>query len=122
MAPMRMKTKRNTHRTFWVAVLTTVFGVGVFAGAPSLTRAQTKNKKLEPGDAVKKKREAEIKAKKGGSLFVLEDIKIEGKVYKPQAFHVINRKELNLEWDVSDPRFRRSFLTLVVKSVRRRPF
>jgi hypothetical protein len=80
-------------------------------------------KSLEPKkDVVKEKRESKIKSKKGGSLFVLEDIKIEGKVYKPQAFHVINRKELNLAWDVSDPRFRRSFLTQVVKAVRRGPF
>jgi hypothetical protein len=70
----------------------------------------------------KPKEPKEIKSKGGGSLFVLEDIKIEGKVYKPQAFHVINRKELNLAWDVSDPRFRRSFLTQVVKAVKRRPF
>lgn len=79
-------------------------------------------KKFEPGDAVKKKREMKIKKSKGGNMFVLEDIEIEGKVYKPQAFHVINRKELNLEWDVRDPRFRRSFLTKVVTAVKKGPF
>jgi len=43
-------------------------------------------------------------------------------VYKPQAFHVINRKELSLRWDVGDPRFRGSFLNALLDSVKGDPF
>lgn len=84
-------------------------------------REVKRNPKLEPGDAVKEKQKAKKKAHKGGA-FELETINIEGKIYKPQAFHVINRKELNLEWDVRDPRFKRSFLTSLIDAVRHRPF
>jgi hypothetical protein len=87
---------------------------------PRRARPAKRNPRLEPGDAVKKKRKAKERSR--GGLFILEDIKIEGKVYKPQAFHVINRKELNLEWDVRDPRFRKSFLSSLVAAVRKSPF
>jgi len=96
-------------------LLSGVSSRSAFAQGGKADRGDTK--KHEPGDAVAKKKETKIKKSQGGSLFVLEDIEIEGKVYKPQAFHVINRKELNLEWDVGDSRFRSSFLSEVVSSI-----
>lgn len=88
---------------------------GVFITAlPQDANAQAEKRKHEP--------DSEIKRSRDGSLFVLEDIEIEGKVYKPEAFHVISRKELSLEWDVEDPRFRRSFLDRVIASVESEAF
>lgn len=100
---------------FSFALLSGVSSLSAFAQGGKADKGTTK--KHEPGDAVAKKKETKIKKRQGGSLFVLEDIEIEGKVYKPQAFHVINRKELNLEWDVGDSRFRSSFLSEVVSSI-----
>lgn len=109
-------------RNFVVAGVAAVMlagGLGVARAQPRAARPARKNPKLEPGDITKKRKKARATR---GNLFVLEDIKIEGKVYKPQAFHVINRKELNLEWDVRDPRFKKSFLGSLVGAVRKSPF
>ena len=48
----------------------------------------------------------------------LEEIKIEGRVQKPNAFYILNRS--NLGYQVMD--LRTSFLQKVVRSVRRQPF
>lgn len=112
--------KTRTFISVLCAACVIVFGAQSLEAQPRRARPTRRNPKLEPGDAVKKKRSKREKSR--GGLFILEDIKIEGKVYKPQAFHVINRKELNLEWDVRDPRFRKSFLSSLVAAVRRSPF
>ncbi|MCD6499663.1 MAG: hypothetical protein J7M25_15335 [Deltaproteobacteria bacterium] len=112
--------KCNSPRTF-ATKLRHAFVVGA-AGAVLLVSgsvwAQSPKKHEPTKDATKVRK----KAKTSGSYFVLEDIKIEGKVYKPQAFHVINRKELSLRWDVGDPRFRGSFLNALLDSVKGDPF
>ena len=109
---------RNIVAVALLAV-TVTFGAGSAKAKARPSGPVKKNPKLEPkGDPTKK---SGVKRQRG-NLFVLEDIKIEGKVYKPQAFHVINRKELNLEWDVRDPRFKKSFLDTLVDAVRGSPF
>ncbi len=89
-------------------------GAAFGQGAPRGGGKGTLTKKHEPAP-VKKKRGG---FKREGDYFVLEDIKIEGKIYKPEAFHVINRKELNLHWDIGDPRFAGSLLTKLLDSIK----
>jgi hypothetical protein len=48
----------------------------------------------------------------------LEEIKIEGRVQKPNAFYILNRS--NIGYEVME--LRTSFLQEVVRSVRREPF
>jgi hypothetical protein len=48
----------------------------------------------------------------------LEEIKIEGRVQKPNAFYILNRS--NLGYEVMD--LRTSFVGEVVRSVRQEPF
>lgn len=48
----------------------------------------------------------------------LEEIRIEGRVQKPNAFYILNRA--NLGYEVLD--LRTSFVREIVDSVRRRPF
>jgi len=96
-----------------------LFGGAARAAMPAGGGPGGKTKKHEPGDITKKKDKG---IKKSGDYFVLEDIKIEGKVYKPEAFHVVNRKELSLRWDIEDPRFGGNFLARILSSVKRDPF
>lgn len=48
----------------------------------------------------------------------LEEIRIEGRVQKPNAFYILNRS--NLGYEVLD--LRTSFVREIIESVRRRPF
>ena len=48
----------------------------------------------------------------------LEEIKIEGRVQKPNAFYILNRAQLGYE--VLD--LRTSFIREIIRSVRREPF
>ncbi len=48
----------------------------------------------------------------------LEEIRIEGRVQKPNAFYILNRS--NLGYEVLD--LRTSFVRQIVQSVRRQPF
>ncbi|MGB0680623.1 MAG: hypothetical protein ACPGUV_13280 [Polyangiales bacterium] len=48
----------------------------------------------------------------------LEEVKIEGRVQKPNAFYILNRS--NLGYEVMD--IRTSFVRDIVRSVRRPPF
>lgn len=55
---------------------------------------------------------------KGPRVIQLEEIKIEGRVQKPNAFYILNRS--NLGYEVMD--LRTSFLRKIVQSVRQEPF
>jgi hypothetical protein len=67
---------------------------------------------------------AEAQAKAGAAggrkpkVIQLEEITIEGRVQKPNAFYILNRS--NLGYEVLD--LRTSFLRDVVKSVQKEPF
>ncbi|MDD9945113.1 MAG: hypothetical protein OXU20_28990 [Myxococcales bacterium] len=61
-------------------------------------------------NAQRKKREPKV--------IQLEEIKIEGRVQKPNAFYILNRS--NIGYEVMD--LRTSFLPAVVKSVQEEPF
>ncbi|HEY6877961.1 MAG TPA: hypothetical protein VI299_08070 [Polyangiales bacterium] len=67
---------------------------------------------------------AEAQAKQGAAggrkpkVIQLEEITIEGRVQKPNAFYILNRS--NLGYEVLD--LRTSFLRDVVKSVQHEPF
>ena len=58
--------------------------------------------------------------RRGGSprVIQLEEIRIEGRVQKPNAFYILNRS--NIGYEVMD--LRTSFLREVIRSVRRDPF
>ncbi len=114
MHVFRKNGKAGLARTFAIGIIAAVIWVFLVAVLPQEADGQAKKRKHEPGSEIKKSRD--------GSLFILEDIEIEGKIYKPEAFHVISRKDLSLEWDVEDPRFRRSFLDRVIASVESEAF
>lgn len=65
---------------------------------------------LSPSDA---------SAQRGGPRVIqLEEIRIEGRVQKPNAFYILNRS--NLGYEVLD--LRTSFLREIIRTVRREPF
>ncbi len=109
-------------QTMFVGLVVAGLSTSALAAMPGGGGEAAGAKKHEPGDATKKKKRKDKAIKKSGDYFVLEDIKIEGKVYKPEAFHVVNRKELSLRWDIEDPRFGGNFLKRIMASVKRRPF
>lgn len=61
---------------------------------------------------------AQDKTKRKPKVIQLEEITIEGRVQKPNAFYILNRS--NLGYEVLD--LRTSFLRDVVKSVQHDPF
>jgi hypothetical protein len=52
----------------------------------------------------------------------MEEFDIVGKIYKPEVFVFLGRKKLNLTWALDDPRFKKSFLERVIRSVWSAPF
>lgn len=57
-------------------------------------------------------------AQRGPRVIKLDEIKIEGRVQKPNAFYILNRS--NLGYEVLD--LRTSFVRKIVRSVRKEPF
>ena len=64
--------------------------------------------------------ESDAQPRRGGQprVIQLEEIRIEGRVQKPNAFYILNRS--NLGYEVLD--LRTSFVREVIRSVRRAPF
>jgi hypothetical protein len=62
--------------------------------------------------------QAQNKAKRAPKVIQLEEIKIEGRVQKPNAFYILNRS--NLGYEVLD--LRTSFVRDVVRSVQSEAF
>ena len=60
----------------------------------------------------------ERRRRKAPKIIQLEEIKIEGRVQKPNAFYILNRS--NIGYEVMD--LRTSFVNKVVTSVDREPF
>jgi hypothetical protein len=61
---------------------------------------------------------AQNKPKRAPKVIQLEEIKIEGRVQKPNAFYILNRS--NLGYEVYD--LRTSFVRSIVRSVQSTPF
>ncbi len=61
---------------------------------------------------------AQNKPKRAPKVIQLEEIKIEGRVQKPNAFYILNRS--NLGYEVYD--LRTSFVRAIVRSVQGAPF
>ena len=61
---------------------------------------------------------AQPKKAKGPRVIQLEEIRIEGRVQKPNAFYILNRSSIGYE--ILD--LRTSFVKEVVRSVRKKPF
>ena len=57
-------------------------------------------------------------ARRGPRVIQLEEIRIEGRVQKPNAFYILNRS--NLGYEVLD--LRTSFIREVIRTVQRDPF
>ena len=62
--------------------------------------------------------QAQSKPKRAPKVIQLEEIKIEGRVQKPNAFYILNRS--NIGYEVLE--LRTSFVQDIVRSVRREPF
>jgi hypothetical protein len=61
---------------------------------------------------------AQARGRRAPRVIQLEEIRIEGRVQKPNAFYILNRS--NLGYEVLD--LRTSFLREVVRTVQRDPF
>ena len=62
--------------------------------------------------------DAQQRKRGGPKVIQLEEIRIEGRVQKPNAFYILNRSSLGYE--IVD--LRTSFLKEVVRSVKKKPF
>jgi hypothetical protein len=75
------------------------------AAAPSQGGAET-NVKVERGAGGKK------------VYKILTDIRIEGKIQKPEAFYVLQKSSINYEWT----ELKQEFLPKILESVKKAPF
>jgi len=62
--------------------------------------------------------QAQSSARRSPRVIQLDEIRIEGRVQKPNAFYILNRS--NLGYEVMD--LRTSFIREVIRSVRHEPF
>ena len=104
-----------------------LLGLGMLV-TPGEAWARAAVRPAAPGAEARRAREpAAIKRDRmrttaGGEIENEDVFTIEGKVYKPEVFVFLGRKNLNLDWDLDDPRFKRSFLESVVQAVSEAPF
>jgi len=82
----------------WLAF--TLLGLGALVASSGRAEAQERKKPRAP------------------KVIELEEIKIEGRVQKPNAFYILNRS--NIGYEVME--LRTSFVNEVIRSVRRDPF
>ena len=91
----------STRILSWLPVVAAVLLFGALnLGGPGVAHAQDKKRTRAP------------------KIIELEEIKIEGRVQKPNAFYILNRSSIGYE--VMD--LRTSFLQDIVRSVREEPF
>ncbi len=88
----------NASRCLWATVLVALLLAVSFATASSAA--------------------AQDKRRRAPKIIELEEIKIEGRVQKPNAFYILNRS--NIGYEVME--LRTSFVQEVVRSVRKEPF
>jgi hypothetical protein len=88
----------NARYSSWLAY--TIVTIGALAASAGSAEAQERKKPRAP------------------KVIELEEIKIEGRVQKPNAFYILNRS--NIGYEVME--LRTSFINEVVRSVRRDPF
>jgi hypothetical protein len=88
----------NARYCGWLAY--TVVVIGALAASAGSVEAQERKKPRAP------------------KVIELEEIKIEGRVQKPNAFYILNRS--NIGYEVME--LRTSFINEVIRSVRRDPF
>jgi hypothetical protein len=76
--------------------------------APAATEAQGDNPKVK------------VERGRGGKKVyrIEEEIRIEGKIQKPEAFYVLQKSSINYEWQ----ELRQDFLPKIIESVSRSPF
>jgi hypothetical protein len=90
----------TTSRCMWGSVLTALALLATLLVGASGASAQEARRARAP------------------KIIELEEIKIEGRVQKPNAFYILNRS--NLGYEVME--LRTSFVQEVVRSVRKEPF
>jgi hypothetical protein len=130
MQPHRLALTRDRFRRACCGLGTGVvlLGLGLLVG-PGEAAARAARPAVAPpaADARRAREPAPLKRDRlrpnaAGEIENEDVFTIEGKVYKPEVFVFLGRKNLNLDWDLDDPRFKRSFLESVVKAVSEAPF
>ena len=94
---MQDSLRRNRSRSWYL--LGALIALGSYGSAPSRAAAQDKGRRAP-------------------KVIELEEIKIEGRVQKPNAFYILNRS--NIGYQVME--LRTSFIREVIRSVRHEPF
>ncbi len=61
---------------------------------------------------------AQSKKKGKGRVIKIDAVTVEGKIQKPEAFYILQRRELNFKG--LEPK--KSFIPLIIKSVEKEPF
>ena len=88
-----------------------------FAGAAGVARAQDKGAAAAPADAP-----AKVKVEKGAGgkkvYRITEEIRIEGKIQKPEAFFFYQKSSINYDWQ----ELKQDFIPKILDSVARSPF
>lgn len=99
------------------------FAVLTALSYPVLVHAQgNKAAAAAPGQDPAKKEGPKVKVERGASgkkvYRITEEIRIEGKIQKPEAFYVLQKSSINYDWQD----LKQDFLPKIVDSVSKAPF
>lgn len=102
-------------RTLLTALLAVTFAAG--AATPALAQEKSAPKAPEPADDAPK---VKVERGKGGKKVyrIEEEIRIEGKIQKPEAFYVLQKSGINYDWQ----ELKQDFLPKILDSVTKAPF
>jgi len=99
-------------------LLTALMLFGVFAPTPVLAQ----KKAAEPAAAKEGGEPPKVRIERGAGgkkVYRIEaEIRIEGKIQKPEAFYVLQKSGINYDWQ----ELKQDFLPKIVESVKRGPF
>jgi hypothetical protein len=105
---------RLVFLTFTAAATASV----LWAGEASAQKGGAKGAPAAPADPNK----PAVKVERGASgkkvYRITEEIRIEGKIQKPEAFYVLQKSSINYDWQ----ELRQDFLPKIVESVSKAPF
>ncbi|MDZ4697856.1 MAG: hypothetical protein SGI86_22175 [Deltaproteobacteria bacterium] len=99
-------------------LLTALMLFGVLAPTPVLAQ----KKAAEPAEAKEGGEPPKVRIERGAGgkkVYRIEaEIRIEGKIQKPEAFYVLQKSGINYDWQ----ELKQDFLPKIVESVKRGPF
>lgn len=115
-----MKTSKLSMPRWGTCVASLAFGILIASPAASLAQEKPAAKPGAAAEAQADSAKVKVERGKGGKKVyrITEEIRIEGKIQKPEAFYVLQKSSINYDWQD----LKQDFLPKILDSVTRAPF